>query len=155
MKKSLLKKIIKEGLKKLFEVEPDPNIDPELNIGDRIEPEPEAEPTPEPDQPESTLPKEQPLQNISKQEAAQKIRETKGEMFTVTFIERTNGQKRVLNGRLGVKAYLVGGVLPYDPDEKELIPVKDNAIPGRAGYRMINIPGIINLKTGGVEYNVV
>lgn len=155
MKKSLLKKIIKEGLKKLFEVEPDPNIDPELNIGDRIEPEPEAEPTPEPDQPESTLPKEQPLQNISKQEAAQKIRDTKGRMFTVTFIERTNGQKRVLNGRLGVKAYLVGGVLPYDPDEKELIPVKDNTIPGRAGYRMINIPGIINLKTGGVEYNVV
>jgi hypothetical protein len=153
MNRSQLKVFIKEELKKLFITEQDPNTEPELSIGDKIEPE--AEPTPEPDRPESTLPKEQPLQNISKQEAAQKIRETKGKMFTVTFIERTNGQKRVLNGRLGVKAYLVGGVLSYDPNEKGLIPVKDNNIPGRAGYRMINIPGIINLKTGGVEYNVV
>jgi hypothetical protein len=155
MKRSELKEIIKNGLKKLFEVEPDPNTEPELNIGDKIEPEPEAKPTPEPDQPESTLPKEQPLQNISKLEAAQKIRDTKGKIFTVTFIERTNGQKRVLNGRLGVKVYLVGGVLRYNPNKKGLIPVKDNNIPGRAGYRMINIPGIINLKTGGVEYNVI
>jgi hypothetical protein len=153
MNKSQLKTLIKEELKKLFITEQDPNTEPELSIGDKIEPE--AEPTPEPDQPESTLPKEQPLQNISKLEAAQKIRDTKGKMFTVTFIERTNGQKRVMNGRLGVKVYLVGGVLPYNPNEKGLIPVKDNNIPGRAGYRMINIPGIINLKTGGVEYNVV
>ena len=153
MNKSQLKALIKEELKKLFITEQDPNTEPELSIGDRIEPE--AEPTPEPDRPQSTLPKEQPLQNISKQEAAQKIRETKGKMLTVTFIKRTNGQKRVLNGRLGVKAYLVGGILRYNPNEKGLIPIKDNNIPGRAGYRMINIKGIVNLKTGGVEYNVV
>jgi hypothetical protein len=153
MNKSQLKALIKEELKKLFITEQDPNTEPELSIGDKIEPE--AEPTPEPDRPQSTLPKEQPLQNISKQEAAQKIRETKGKILTVTFIKRSNGQKRVLNGRLGVKAYLVGGILPYDPDEKGLIPIKDNSIPGRGGYRMINIQGITNLKTGGVEYNVV
>ena len=153
MNKSQLKALIKEELKKFFITEQDPNTEPELSIGDKIEPE--AEPTPEPDRPESTLPPEQPLQNISKQEAAQKIRETKGKILTVTFIKKSNGQKRVLNGRLGVIAYLVGGVLPYDPDEKGLIPIKDNNIPGRAGYRMINIQGIVNLKTGGVEYNVV
>ena len=150
MKRSLLKEIIKNELKKLFEVEPDPNTEPELNIGDKIEPE--AEPTPEPDQPESTLPKEQPLQNISKLEAAQKIRETKGRMFTVTFIKKSNGQKRTMNARLGVKAYLRGGVLPYDPNTKGLIPCYDVQT---KDYRMINIQGIINLKTGGVEYNVV
>ena len=82
MNKSQLKALIKEELKKLFITEQDPNTEPELSIGDKIEPE--AEPTPEPDRPESTLPKEQPLQNISKQEATQKIRETKGKMFTVT-----------------------------------------------------------------------
>ena len=150
MKRSLLKEIIKNELKKLFEVEPDPNTEPELNIGDKIEPE--AEPTPEPDQPESTLPKEQPLQNISKQEAAQKIRETKGKMFTVTFIKKSNGQKRTMNARLGVRAYLRGGVLPYDPNTKGLIPCYDVQT---EDYRMINIQGIVNLKTGGVEYNVV
>jgi hypothetical protein len=154
MKRSELKEIIKNGLKRLFEVEPDPNteLEPELNIGDKIEPEPEAEPTPEPDQPESTLPKEQPLQNISKLEAAQKIRDTKGRVFTVTFIKRSNGQKRVMNARLGVKAYLRGGVLPYDPNTKGLIPCYDIQ---KKDYTMINIPGIVNLKTGGVEYNVV
>ena len=154
MKKSLLKEIIKNELKKLFEAEPDPNAEPELNIGNRIEPEPEpeAEPTPEPDQPESELPKEQPLQNISKQEAAKKIRETKGRMFTVTFIKKSNGQKRTMNARLGVKAYLRGGVLPYDPNAKGLIPCYDVQT---KDYRMINIQGIVNLKTGGVEYNVI
>jgi hypothetical protein len=150
MKRSLLKEIIKNELKKLFEAEPDPNTEPELNIGDKIEPE--AEPTPEPDQPQSTLPKEQPLQNISKLEAAQKIRETKGRMFTVTFIKKSNGQKRTMNARLGVKAYLRGGVLPYDPNTKGLIPCYDVQT---KDYRMINIQGIVNLKTGGVEYNVV
>jgi hypothetical protein len=147
---SQLKVFLKEELKKLFITEQDPNTEPELSIGDKIEPE--AEPSPEPDRPESTLPKEQPLQNISKLEAAQKIRETKGRMFTVTFIKKSNGQKRTMNARLGVKAYLRGGVLPYDPNTKGLIPCYDVQT---KDYRMINIQGIINLKTGGVEYNVI
>lgn len=145
MKRSELKKIIKEELKYILKEQ-----DPELNIGDRIEPE--AEPSPKPDKPESEIPEEQPLQNISKLEAAQKIRDTKGKMFTVTFIKKSNGEKRTMNARLGVKAYLRGGVLPYDPNTKGLIPVYDIQT---KGYRMINIQGIINLKTGGVEYNVI
>lgn len=149
MKKSELKEIIREEFKRILR-EQDPEQDPELNIGDRIEPE--AEPVPEPDKPESELPKEQPLQNISKLEAAQKIRDTKGRMFTVTFIKKSNGEKRTMNARLGVKAYLRGGVLPYDPNVKGLIPVYDIQT---KEYRMINIQGIINLKTGGVEYNVI
>jgi hypothetical protein len=147
MRKSELKKIIKEEFKRILKEQ-----DPELNIGDRIEPEPEAEPAPEPDKPETEIPEEQPLQNISKLEAAQKIRDTKGRMFTVTFIKKSNGEKRVMNARLGVKAYLRGGVLPYDPNTKGLIPVYDIQA---KDYKMINIQGIINLKTGGIEYNVV
>jgi hypothetical protein len=147
MRKSELKKIIKEEFKRILKEQ-----NPELNIGDRIEPEPEAEPAPEPDKPETEIPEEQPLQNISKLEAAQKIRDTKGRMFTVTFIKKSNGEKRVMNARLGVKAYLRGGVLPYDPNTKGLIPVYDIQA---KDYKMINIQGIINLKTGGIEYNVV
>ena len=149
MKKSELKEIIKEELKRILK-EQEPEQDPELNIGDRVEPE--AEPEPEPETPESEIPKEQPLQNISKLEAAQKIRDTKGQIFTVTFIKKSNGEKRVMNARLGVKAYLKGGVLPYDPNTKGLIPVYD--IQSKE-YKMINIPGIINLKAKGIEYNVV
>jgi DNA-binding NarL/FixJ family response regulator len=145
MKKSELKEIIREELKRILKEQ-----EPELSIGDRIEPE--AEPSPEPDKPESEIPADQPLQNISKLEAAQKIREIKGRMFTVTFIKKSNGEKRTMNARLGVKAYLRGGVLPYDPNTKGLIPVYDIQT---KDYRMINIQGIINLKTGGIEYNVV
>ena len=151
MKRSELKEIIREEFKRILR-EQDPEQDPELSIGDRIEPEPEAEPSPEPDKPESEIPEEQPLQNISKLEAAQKIRDTKGRMFTVTFIKKSNGQKRVMNARLGVKAYLRGGVLPYDPNTKGLIPCYDVQ---KKDYTMINIQGITNLKTGGVEYNVI
>jgi hypothetical protein len=149
MKKSELKEIIREEFKRILK-EQESEQDPELSIGDRIEPE--AEPTPEPDKPESEIPEEQPLQNISKLEAAQKIRDTKGRMFTVTFIKKSNGEKRTMNARLGVKAYLRGGVLPYDPNTKGLIPVYDIQT---KDYRMINIQGIVNLKTGGVEYNVI
>jgi hypothetical protein len=147
MKKSELKEIIREEFKRILREQ-----EPELNIGAKVEPEPEAEPAPEPEKPESEIPKEQPLQNISKLEAAQKIRDTKGQIFTVTFIKKSNGEKRVMNARLGVKAYLRGGVLPYDPNTKGLIPCYDIQ---KKDYTMINIPGIINLKTGGVEYNVV
>ena len=151
MKKSELKEIIREEVKRILR-EQDPEQDPELNIGDRVEPEPEAEPAPEPEKPESEIPKEQPLQSISKLEAAQKIRDTKGQIFTVTFIKKSNGEKRVMNARLGVKAYLKGGVLPYDPNTKGLIPVYD--IQSKE-YKMINIPGIVNLKAKGIEYNVI
>ena len=151
MKKSELKDIIREEFKRILK-EQESEQDPELNVGGRIEPEPEVEPSPEPEKPETELPKEQPLQNISKLEAAQKIRDTKGRMFTVTFIKKSNGEKRVMNARLGVKAYLRGGVLPYDPNTKGLIPVYDIQA---KDYKMINIPGIVNLKTGGVEYNVI
>jgi hypothetical protein len=147
MKKSELKEIIKGELKRILR-EQDPEQDPELNIGARVEPEP----IPEPDKPESEIPEEQPLQNISKLEAAQKIRDTKGKMFTVTFIKKSNGEKRTMNARLGVKAYLRGGVLPYDPNTKGLIPVYDIQ---SKDYRMVNIQGIVNLKTGGIEYNVI
>jgi hypothetical protein len=151
MKKSELKEIIREELKRILR-EQEPEQDPELNIGDRVEPEPEAEPSPEPETPQSEIPEEQPLQDISKLEAAQKIRDTKGQIFTVTFIKKSNGEKRVMNARLGVKAYLKGGVLPYDPNTKGVIPVYD--IQSKE-YRMINIQGIINLKAKGIEYNVI
>jgi hypothetical protein len=88
---------------------------------------------------------------INKAEAKRLIKDTKGKFFTVTFIKRTDGTKRVMNARLGVKAYLKGGELPYQPEPKGLIPVFD--IPKRA-YRMINLDTITNLKIGTSEYEV-
>jgi hypothetical protein len=88
---------------------------------------------------------------INRDEAKRLIKATKGKFFTVTFVKRTDGTKRVMNARLGVKAYLKGGRLPYEPEPKGLIPVYDMQ---RRRYRMINLRTITNLKIGNNEYIV-
>jgi hypothetical protein len=93
---------------------------------------------------------EQPSGPITKAEAKQLIKDTKGKFFTVTFIKK-DGPTRVMNARLGVKEYLKGGELPYDPEAKGLIPVFD--IPKRE-YRMVNVNTINKLKIGNNEYEV-
>lgn len=82
---------------------------------------------------------------------AQLIKESNGKLFTVTFTKRTNSRLRELRGRLGVKSYLKGGVLPFDPDDYDLIPVWDIE---KQEYRMINIRGIISLNIGGQQYSL-
>lgn len=111
---------------------------PDSKIPDSVIPDEEA-PTPE-----------IPQGPISKAEAKQLIKDTKGKFFTVTFTKK-DGTTRVMNARLGVKAYLKGGELPYDPEAKGLIPVFD--IPKRE-YRMVNINTITKLKIGNNEYEV-
>ena len=74
-----------------------------------------------------------------------------GKVFTVEFIKRSDNSKRVMNARLGVKSYLHGGNLTYNPAEKKLIPVFDIQ---KRKYRMISIPSISRLSIGGVTYTV-
>jgi hypothetical protein len=87
---------------------------------------------------------------ISKADAKTLIKATKGKFFTVTFTKK-DGTTRVMNARLGVKAYLKGGELPYDPEPKGLIPVYDM---GKQEYRMINTNTITNIKIGNKEFKV-
>ncbi len=91
------------------------------------------------------------IETINKGQAKNIIKDTKGKFFTVTFVKRTDGTTRVMNARLGVKAYLKGGTLPYNPEPKGLLPVFD--VQKRA-YRMINLRTVMNLKIGNKEYNV-
>ena len=85
----------------------------------------------------------------------QLIKDTKGAFFTVKFIKK-DGTERVMNCRLGVKKYLKGGELPYDPVAKGLIPVWDliaaKKQDGSEGYRTISINTISSAKIGGKEY---
>jgi hypothetical protein len=69
-----------------------------------------------------------------------------GTMFTVHFIKRTNGEERTMNARTGVKKYLSGGELGYDPVEKNLLPVYDLQ---KEGYRFIPLDAIVWLKYQG------
>lgn len=92
---------------------------------------------------------------VTTNEIVEKIKDTKGAFFTVKFIKK-DGTERVLNGRFGVKKYLRGGDLPYDPIQKGLLPVWDPQAVERGGdgYRMITIGTIQSAKIGGVEYIV-
>lgn len=97
---------------------------------------------------------------ISRAEAKELIHGTraKGTVFGVRFIKRTTGEERVMNCRLNVNKYEVGGELPYNPSEYNLIPVWDINLGknggGAEGYRMINIDGIIQLTVAGESYEV-
>ena len=87
---------------------------------------------------------------INRDELVQKIKDTKGAFFTVKFIKK-DGSERVMNARFGVKKYIKGGELPYDPIAKGLLPVYDMQA---QGYRMININTIISAKIGNEEFIV-
>ena len=95
------------------------------------------------------LVKEQAIR-VSRDELMQKIRDTKGEFFTVTFVKK-DGTTRTMNARLGVKRYLKGGELRYDAAEKGLLPVFDAQ---KGEYRMINIPTITSANIGNQQYVV-
>jgi len=90
------------------------------------------------------------VKDISYIDAKNMIKSTKGKFFTVWFIKK-DGTLRRMNARLGVKAYLKGGELPYNPEEKGLIPVYDVQT---KGYRMINWTTIRKLKIENRVYNV-
>lgn len=89
--------------------------------------------------------------DITKDEAVKIIEDTKGKIFTVVFIKRSDGTERIMNARLGVKSRLKGGTLPYSPKEKRLIPVFDLK---SDEYRMINKDTIKMVKVGNNIYNV-
>lgn len=90
---------------------------------------------------------------VTTEQAADIIRSTRGRIFTVEFIKRTDMTIRVANGRLNVRKFLHGGTLRYSPMEKGLIPFFDMNLPGGGGgYRMINIQGIVSLKVNGIIY---
>jgi hypothetical protein len=88
---------------------------------------------------------------VSRDEIIQRIKDTKGAFFTVTFIKK-DGSKRVMNARFGVKAYLKGGELPYDPIAKGLLPVFDIQ---KKEYRMINTQTVLSAKIGNEEYTTI
>lgn len=68
---------------------------------------------------------------------------------TVVFVKRTDGSIRKMNFRMGVKKYLSGGQVAYDPAKHNLAVVYDV---GAKGYRSIPVDAIMELKAGGKVY---
>ena len=78
------------------------------------------------------------------------IRDTKGKIFTVTFIKK-DGTKRHMVARLGVKKYLKGGENPAK-NQENLIVVFDVQ---KSAYRMINLNTLISFKCGQKKYDYI
>ena len=78
------------------------------------------------------------------------IRAQRGVFFSVVFVKRTTNEERHMLCRKGVKKYLAGGTLKYNPAEKNLLMVFDIRI---SQYRSINLEGLLTLKIGGVIYD--
>ena len=90
------------------------------------------------------------VKTITKGQALNIIKATNGRIFTAEFYKK-NGEYRKINCRLGVKSYLNGGELRFDPKLKGLIPVFDLQ---SQGYRMINLNTLTSIRDNKVSYVV-
>jgi hypothetical protein len=93
---------------------------------------------------------EQETIKVSRVDLINLIKNTKGAFFTAFFTKK-DGSLRRMNARLGVKAYLKGGELPYNPIEKGLLPVFDVQ---KKQYRMINTNTLQSAIIKNTEYIV-
>ena len=89
---------------------------------------------------------------ISQDQAITMIQDTNGRFFGVDFQKKNSDEVRVMNARTGVSRYVTGGGLKFDATQKGLIPVYDII---NKGYRMININGLMRLRTNGETYIIV
>ena len=74
----------------------------------------------------------------------------KNNIFSVVFLKK-DGTIRKMNCRFGVKKYLKGGSLSFDPIKRGLLVVFDV---NKKAYRMINLKTITNVNMKGLEYYV-
>jgi len=88
---------------------------------------------------------------ISKATAKDMIQNSKGKIFTTTYIKKDKS-KRVMNCRLNVQKGVTGEGLRYNPDEYNLIPVYDMQ---SQGFRMVNVDTLVSLSISNETYEVI
>lgn len=69
-----------------------------------------------------------------------------GKIASVTFIKRTDGSKRRMVCRTGVRVGLTGEGAVYDPEPKNLLLVYDMQ---KKGYRMIPAENVLEVHARG------
>tara|TARA_Y100000310_G_scaffold250080_1_gene256225 strand:- start:87 stop:410 length:324 start_codon:yes stop_codon:yes gene_type:complete len=89
--------------------------------------------------------------------AKQYIYKTKGKIFSAVFTKK-NGEKRRMVCKLGVKKYVKGVGMKYNPRELGYITVYDmhkaRLEDPRRAYRNINTDTLEQIKIKGVEYKI-
>ena len=86
-----------------------------------------------------------------------------GHIFTAIFVKRGNGELRIMNCRKGVKKYVNGTGMKYDPKAKGLLPVFDvqkakelkaEGKDPKKAYRTISLENLKELHIDKKEYVV-
>ena len=90
------------------------------------------------------------MQTINKTTAKELIKDSKGLIFSTSFIKKDN-TIRTLTGRLQVTQYLKENAKkqPYKPSDYNLQPVYDLKA---KGYRMLNLNTLITLSINKTKY---
>lgn len=87
---------------------------------------------------------------VSRNRLVEIIRNTK-KFYSVQFITRGNGSKRVMNCRNNVHKYVTGAGAAYNAEDHNLI---NTYSVDSKGYRSIPIEGLIGATVQGVTYLV-
>jgi len=87
---------------------------------------------------------------INKQQAYNLLQSQNNSIFSVSF-KKKDGTQRNMVARLGVKKYLRGGSMSYNPSENGYVVVFDMS---KAQYRTINSHTLTKVKANGNTYTV-
>ena len=90
------------------------------------------------------------MPRISKAEAKDLIKPSKGKIFTAKNIKK-DGSRRVLNGRLNVQKGVKGLGLGYNPDDFNMMTVFDMQ---KENFRMLNVDTMYELSINKEKYEV-
>ena len=88
------------------------------------------------------------MQTIDKTKANELIKDSKGLIFSTTFI-KVDGSTRVMNARTGKKYTPSGNAAPFKASDYNLVSVYDMK---QKGFRMINLNTLTNLTINNIKY---
>ena len=88
------------------------------------------------------------MQTINKTQAKELIKESKGKIFSTTFVKKDN-TIRTLTSRTGKQYTPTGKKAPYKPEEFNMMPLYDMR---KKAFRMLNFNTLITLSINKNKY---
>ena len=88
------------------------------------------------------------MKTINRTKAKQLIKESKGLIFSTTFIKKDN-TIRTLTSRTGKQYTPTGNKAPYKPKDYNLIPLYDMK---KKAFRMLNLNTLLTLSINKTKY---
>ena len=88
------------------------------------------------------------MQTINRNKAKELIKESKGKIFSTTFVKKDN-TIRTLTSRTGKQYTPTGKKQPYKPSDYNLIPLYDMK---KKAFRMLNLNTLLTLSINNNKY---